>query len=98
MANVISEVGLAIKDGLGVTAALGVDDGSDVSSVDVNVGLTDGTSVTCVTLGSDVDEEEGIAVGTEDSLGATEFVGEGDIEGALDSDGDKLGSTEGSPE
>ena len=98
VANVISEVGLGLKDGLRVTAALGVDDGSDVSSVDVNVGLTEGTSVTWATLGSDVDEEEGIAVGTEDELGATDFVGEGDLEGALDSDGDKLGSIEGSLE
>ena len=46
VAKVILEVGLGLKDGLRVTAALGVDDGSDVSSVDVNVGLTEGTSVT----------------------------------------------------
>ena len=92
--NVISEVGLGLKDGLRATAALGVDDGSDVSSFDVKVGLNEGAPVTWATLGSNVDKEEGITVGTEDALGATE----GDLEGALDSDGDKLGSIEGSLE
>jgi len=84
-------VGLGITDILGVAAVLATNEGSDVNSIDVKIGLAEG-SATAISDGP----KEGFELGTESACEDGSPVGATEIDGDEDPEGDTLGLEDGS--